>query len=139
MSSARSRGNALAVLQTEYRGVIAIMAGYAPSLSCSSCMLLQLATVLPEVVRMDFIALECTRKLESMGGGAAAHAMPTDMAFAIVAYTYDLGINSATDDGSNALSAHMPMHCLSAASRWPPPQRQPVRRAQQDAAKAGSR
>jgi hypothetical protein len=83
------------LLHTEYRGVIAIVAGHAPSLSCGQCMLQHLATVLPEVVRMDFIVQECTRKLESLH----ALTLPADMAFAIVAYTYDLGLSSATDDG----------------------------------------
>ena len=83
------------LLHTEYRGVIAIVAGHVPSLSCGQCMLQHLATVLPEVVRMDFIVQECERKLESLH----ALTLPADMAFAIVAYTYDLGLSSATDDG----------------------------------------
>ncbi len=83
------------LLHTEYRGVIAIVAGHVPSLSCGQCMLQHLTVVLPEVVRMDFIVQECERKLESLH----AITLPADMAFAIVAYTYDLGLSSATDDG----------------------------------------
>ena len=93
--SAPLRNHLQPLLNTEYRGVIAIVAGHVPSLSCAQCMLQQLATVLPEVVRMDFIVQECTRKLESLH----ALTLPADMAFAIVAYTYDLGLSSATDDG----------------------------------------
>ena len=93
--SAPLRNHLQPLLNTEYRGVIAIVAGHVPSLSCAQCMLQHLATVLPEVVRMDFIVQECTRKLESLH----ALTLPADMAFAIVAYTYDLGLSSATDDG----------------------------------------
>ena len=95
--SAPLRNHLQPLLHTEYRGVIAIVVGHAPSLSCAQCMLQQLAAVLPEVVRMDLIVQECTRKLESLQH--AALALPLDMAFAIVAYTYDLGLSCATDDG----------------------------------------
>ena len=94
-ASAPLRNHLQPLLHTEYRGVIAIVAGHVPSLSCAQCMLQHLATVLPEVVRMDFIVQECARKLESLH----ALTLPADMAFAIVAYTYDLGLSSATDDG----------------------------------------
>ena len=93
--SAPLRNHLQPLLHTEYRGVIAIVAGHVPSLSCGQCMLQHLATVLPEVVRMDFIVQECERKLESLH----ALTLPADMAFAIVAYTYNLGLSSATDDG----------------------------------------
>ena len=88
------------LLQTEYRGVIDIVSGPPPSHSCSHCMLHQLTVVLVEVVRMPFIVQECTRKMESLlrSACAAAGTLPPDMAFAIVAYSYDLGLSSATDE-----------------------------------------
>jgi hypothetical protein len=59
-----SASDSAPLLHTEYRGVIAIVAGHVPSLSCGQCMLQHLTVVLPEVVRMDFIVQECERKLE---------------------------------------------------------------------------
>ena len=100
MSSLSASVNGNHLLHPEYRGVIAIVAGHVPSLSCAQCMLQNLTTVLPEVVRMDFIVQECTRKLESLQRARrAALTLPANMAFAIIAYTYDLGLSSATDDG----------------------------------------
>ena len=101
MSLTASRHNHLQpLLQTEYRGVIDIVSGPPPSHSCSHCMLHQLVVVLVEVVRMPFIVQECTRKMESLlpSACAAAGTLPPDMAFAIVAYSYDLGLSSATDE-----------------------------------------
>lgn len=64
-------------------------------------MLHDLHAVLPEVVRMDFIARECVTKAESqlqrLPPGTCK--LPVDMAVAVAAYTYDLGVNSATADG----------------------------------------
>ena len=64
-------------------------------------MLHDLASVLPEVVRMDFIAQECVTKAESVLRRlpAGVQRLPIDMAVAVAAYTYDLGISSATADG----------------------------------------
>jgi hypothetical protein len=56
-SSDRSCSNAHYVLQTEYRGVVTIMAVYVPLVSCAGCMRVHLVTLLPEVVRLDFIVL----------------------------------------------------------------------------------
>ncbi len=60
-----------------------------------------LKAVLPEVVRMDFITQECVTKVESILQRLPPGTMrlPVDMAVAIAAYTYDLGISSATADG----------------------------------------
>ena len=64
-------------------------------------MMYDLKAVLPEVVRMDFIANECVTKAESVLQRLppGVHKLPVDMAVAIAAYTYDLGISSATADG----------------------------------------
>lgn len=89
------------LLQTEYRGVISIVASYTPPHSCSHAMLHDLKAVLPQVVRMDFIARECVTKAETvlqrLPPGVVK--LPMDMAVAVSAYTYDLGICSATSDG----------------------------------------
>jgi hypothetical protein len=55
---------------------------------------------------MDFIANECVVKAESVLQRLppAVHELPVDMAVAIAAYTYDLGISSATADGRSVLS-----------------------------------
>jgi GrpB-like predicted nucleotidyltransferase (UPF0157 family) len=110
-STVSARNDLRPLLATEYRGVIAIVSGYKPSHSCPHCMIHQLMVVLPEVVRMQFIVQECTRKLESLqhGPAAAAVKLPPDMAFSIVAYTYDLGISSATDDGRCAPEKQHPL------------------------------
>ncbi len=61
------------------------MAGHVPLVSCAGCMRVHLVTLLLEVVRLDFIVLECTPKLQSKpDAAAAAHALPIDMAFAII-------------------------------------------------------
>ena len=98
-STPPTRHHPQAMLDTVYRGVIDIVSGYTPSHSCSDSMLLHLPAVLPEVVRMDFIVQECTRKLESLQHSAPAVKLPPDMALAVIGYTYDLGLSSATDDG----------------------------------------
>ena len=70
-------------------------------------MLHDLHAVLPDVVRMDFIARECVTKAESVLQRLPTGTikLPVDMAVAVAAYTYDLGISSATADGrSDALS-----------------------------------
>ena len=89
------------LLSTEYRGVISIVASYTPPHSCFHAMMYDLKAVLPEVVRMDFIAKECVIKAESVLQRLppGVHKLPVDMAVAIAAYTYDLGISSATADG----------------------------------------
>jgi GrpB-like predicted nucleotidyltransferase (UPF0157 family) len=121
-STASAHNDLQPLLATEYRGVIAIVSGYTPSHSCPHCMIHQLVVVLPEVVRMEFIVQECTRKLESLQHGLATAAvkLPPDMAFSIVAYTYDLGISSTTDDGRCAPEKQHPLCALeSAISRNP--------------------
>ena len=89
------------LLQTEYKGVISIVTSYTPLHPCVHAMLNDLASVLPEVVRMDFIAQECVTKAESVLRclPAGVQRLPIDMAVAVAAYTYDLGISSATADG----------------------------------------
>jgi hypothetical protein len=74
---------------------------YTPLHPCVHAMLNDLASVLPEVVRMDFIAQECVTKAESVLRclPAGVQRLPIDMAVAVAAYTYDLGISSATADG----------------------------------------
>jgi len=98
---ASAKNNSQPLLQTEYRGIIDILSHYTPSTSCHRTMIDHLSVVLPEVVRMPFIVQECTRKLESLQHHPppAAEQLPPDRAFAILAYTYDLGVNSVTDDG----------------------------------------
>ncbi len=63
-------------------------------------MMHDLKAVLPQVVRMEFIARECVTKAESalqrLPPGTPT--LPLDMAVAIAAYTYDLGLSSATTD-----------------------------------------
>jgi hypothetical protein len=65
-----------------------------------------LAAVLPEVVCMDFIAQECVTKAESVLQRLppGVQRLPIDMAVAIAAYTYDLGLSSATADGRYSVS-----------------------------------
>ena len=95
------------MLNTEYRGVISIVSSYTPPHSCFHSMLHDLHAVLPDVVRMDFIARECVTKAESVLQRLPTGTikLPVDMAVAVAAYTYDLGISSATADGrSDALS-----------------------------------
>jgi hypothetical protein len=89
------------LLQTDYRGVISIVASYTPLHPCSHAMLHDLASVLPEVVRMNFIVQECVTKAESVLRRlpAGVQILPIDMAVAVAAHTYDLGISSATADG----------------------------------------
>jgi hypothetical protein len=98
---ASAKNNSQPLLQTEYRGIIDILSHYTPSTSCHRTMIDHLSVVLPEVVRMPFIVQECTRKLESLQHhtAPAAEQLPPDSAFAILAYTYDLGVNSVADDG----------------------------------------
>ena len=69
-------------------------------------MMYDLKAVLPEVVRMDFIANECVTKADSVLQRLhpGVHKLPVDMAVAIAAYTYDLGISSATADGRFVMS-----------------------------------
>jgi hypothetical protein len=71
-------------------------------------MLHDLKAVLPEVVRMDFIARECVTKAESVLQllPPTVTRLSLDMAVAVAAYTYDLGISSATADG------RLPLVCL---------------------------
>ena len=145
LSLTASRHNHLQpLLQTKYRGVIDIVSGPPPSLSCTHCMLHQLTVVLTEVVRMPFIVQECTRKVESLlpSASAAAATLPPDMAFAIVAYSYDLGLSSATDDGRCARCLLSAFPCMRPHNLSPPPppssffQRQSVRCLEQYAAPA---
>lgn len=93
-----------AISDVGYKGVIKLLAGYAPPLACHEHMLQDLPLALAGVADIAFIveqsqkvALSCIQRLP-----ASVPKLEVNKAVAIASYTYDLGFNS-NDDGKDNL------------------------------------
>jgi hypothetical protein len=95
------------IAHVHYVGVLRLTAAFVPPHTCREHMLADLPPVLPAVTQMDLIADECAEIAADRLGRLPADkypgvpVLPPDQALAIVAYTYDLGFNTLTADGSD--------------------------------------
>ena len=82
-----------------------MVASYMPPLPCREHMLQDMPAVLEGVEQLAFIVDECIIMAETILQQLPAGCvrLPPDQALAVVAYTFDLGINSQRDDGSDNL------------------------------------
>ncbi len=96
-----------------YVGVIQLIGGYEPELSCREHMLRDLPGVLQSprgnlVRKIPFIVDECSRiaedRLNRLAGGKGLMLRPNE-ALAVVSYTYDLGFYSEEDGQDNLFVA----------------------------------
>ena len=85
-----------------YVGVIQLMEGYHPPLPCCDHMIKDLPLSLEGIGDIDIITKESIRFAENRLP-ANVKRLSSDEAIAIAAYTFDLGFNSNTEDGSDNL------------------------------------
>lgn len=89
--------------RVEYRGVVAMVAGYTPERTCKDHMLADLPPVLKGLGDIALITAEAVRiaesRLQRLPAGVAKLAF--DEAVAVAAYTYDLGMSSTNDGQDN--------------------------------------